>query len=101
MSSRRHLSALTLFALLAAFAGFALAQRTAMTTMLERARSLELDTPYVPPATRSYHAAGFAKVTLLRRLHHRLDPISPPKTSRLLHRPLRGAREARQARHRP
>jgi len=53
-----------LLTILVALTGTAAAQATTKDTLVARAKSFELDTPYVPPPgdPLTHHAAGFAKV---------------------------------------
>jgi CubicO group peptidase (beta-lactamase class C family) len=63
-------------ALTAAFGSTALAQSEARAALLARAKSFEIDTPYVPPPgdPLEHHAAGFAKVMCSAVFITGLDP---------------------------
>src|SRR5262245_58644319 len=74
----------------------------AQEALIARAKSLELDTPYVPPPgdALEHHASGFAKIHMLGRVCHRAQSGFRRRERRLFHRSVRGAAETGQTGHR-
>ena len=71
--------------------------------LIARAKSLELDTPYVPPPgdPLEHHTAGFAKIMCSAVFITGLDPDFAAENVGLLHQPLFRTREGGKAGHRP
>ena len=67
--------------------------------LIARAKSLELDTPYVPPPGDGleHHAAGFAKIMCSAVFVTGLDPDFAAENVGYFTAPLRGTRQARHA----
>ena len=71
--------------------------------VIARAKSLELDTPYVPPPgdPLEHHTAGFAKIMCSAVFITGLDPDFAAENVGYFTGPYDDAREGRQAGHRP
>ena len=88
---------------LAAAPGPAQDPAAATAALIARAKSFELDTPYVPPPgdPLSHHAAGFAKIMCSAVFITGLDPDFAAENVGYFIGAVRGAGEARQAHRRP